>query len=180
MAIPQFVNPLTNWWTFGLFSVLFCFGCYEYSCYEHLLPSLCVTMFSFLLGKNLGFELVSHVANNIFNFTWNCFPKWIWYFTFSPALYDSFSCSMSMSALAFISHFNLDHSGRHVGLPRWLSAKESTCQCRRCGFNPWVRKIPGVGNGNPLQYACLENSMGRGAWWVTVHGVAKSQTQLSE
>ena len=35
---------------------------------------------------------------------------------------------------------------------------------------------PGGGNGNPLQYSCLENSMDRGAWWATVHGVAKSQT----
>ena len=40
-------------------------------------------------------------------------------------------------------------------------------------FNPWVRKIPGKGNGNPLQYSCLENPMGRGAWWAIVHGVAK-------
>ena len=38
---------------------------------------------------------------------------------------------------------------------------------------------PGEGNGNPLQCSCLENSMDRGAWWATVHGVAKSQTQLS-
>ena len=37
-------------------------------------------------------------------------------------------------------------------------------------------RSPGVGNGNPLQYSCLENSMDRGAWWPTVHGVAKSQT----
>ena len=34
----------------------------------------------------------------------------------------------------------------------------------------------GGGNGNPLQYSCLENAMERGAWWATVHGVAKSQT----
>ena len=39
---------------------------------------------------------------------------------------------------------------------------------------------PGEGNGNPIQYACLENSMARGAWWATVHGVAKSWTQLSD
>ena len=39
---------------------------------------------------------------------------------------------------------------------------------------------PGIGNGNPLQYSCLENSMDRGAWQATVHGVAKSQTQLSD
>ena len=40
-------------------------------------------------------------------------------------------------------------------------------------------KIPGRENGNPLQYSCLENSMDRRAWWATVHGVAKSQAQLS-
>ena len=39
---------------------------------------------------------------------------------------------------------------------------------------------PGEVNGNPLQYSCLENPMGRGAWRATVHGVAKSQTQLNE
>ena len=39
---------------------------------------------------------------------------------------------------------------------------------------------PGVGNGNPLQYSCLENSMDRGDWWATVHGVANSRTQLNE
>jgi len=42
--------------------------------------------------------------------------------------------------------------------------KESACQCRRPGFIPWVRKIPGKENGNPLQYSCLENPMNRGAW----------------
>ena len=36
------------------------------------------------------------------------------------------------------------------------------------------------GNGNPLQYSCLENPMDGGAWWATVHGVAKSRTRLSE
>ena len=47
------------------------------------------------------------------------------------------------------------------GLPRWLSAKESVCQCRRRRFNPWFRKIPGEGNDNPLQYSCLKNTMDR-------------------
>ena len=41
-------------------------------------------------------------------------------------------------------------------------------------------KSPGEGNGNPLQYSCLGNPMGRGAWRATVHGVAKSQTRLRE
>ena len=38
----------------------------------------------------------------------------------------------------------------------------------------------GEGNGNPLQYSCLENSVDRGAWWATVHGIAKSWTRLTE
>ena len=63
-----------------------------------------------------------------------------------------------------------------TGLPRWLSGKESACQCRRRRrhrFDPWVRKIPWRGNGNPLQYSCLENPMDRGAWQSIVHGVAR-------
>ena len=41
---------------------------------------------------------------------------------------------------------------------------------------PGSGRSPGVGHGNPLQYSCLENPMDRGAWWATVHRVAKSQT----
>ena len=40
--------------------------------------------------------------------------------------------------------------------------------------------MQGEGNGTPLQYSCLENPMDRGAWWAAVHGVAKSQTRLSD
>ena len=47
------------------------------------------------------------------------------------------------------------------------------------GSIPGLGRSPG-GNGNPLQYSCLENPMDRGAWWATVHGVTKSQTQLSD
>ena len=47
------------------------------------------------------------------------------------------------------------------------------------GLIPGLGRSPGEGNGNPLQYSCLENPMDRGAWWATVHGVAKSQTRLS-
>ena len=68
------------------------------------------------------------------------------------------------------------------GLPRWHGGKESACQCRRhttCRFDPWVGKIPGGGNSSPLQCSCLENPMDQEAWRATVHGVTKSQTQLS-
>ena len=47
------------------------------------------------------------------------------------------------------------------------------------GSIPGSGRSPGEGNGNPLQYPCLENPMDRGAWWATVHGVTKSQTQLT-
>ena len=47
------------------------------------------------------------------------------------------------------------------------------------GFPGGSVRSPGEGNGNPLQYSCLKNSMDRGAWWATVHGVPKSRTRLS-
>ena len=53
-------------------------------------------------------------------------------------------------------------------------------RCKRCRFNPWIRKIPEERNGNPLQYSSLENPMDRGAWWATVHRVTKSWTGLKQ
>ena len=58
------------------------------------------------------------------------------------------------------------------GLPRWLSGKESACQAGDVGLIPGSGTSPGEGNGNPLQYSCLENPMDRGAWLATVHEVA--------
>ena len=45
---------------------------------------------------------------------------------------------------------------------------------------PGLGRSLGEGNGNPLQYSCLENPMDGGAWWATVYGVAKSRTRLSD
>ena len=50
---------------------------------------------------------------------------------------------------------------------------------RDVGSIPGLGRSPKEGNGNPLQYSCLENSMDRGAWWATAHGVTKSQARLS-
>ena len=65
---------------------------------------------------------------------------------------QSSCCSTSLSVFGVSSILDLDHSNRY---------------------------IVGEGNGNPLQYSCLENPVDGGAWWATVHGVAKSWTRLS-
>ena len=54
----------------------------------------------------------------------------------------------------------------------------SACNVGDLGLIPWSGRSSGEGNGNPLQYSCLENPIDRGAWWAAVHGVAKSWTRL--
>ena len=66
------------------------------------------------------------------------------------------------------------------GFPGGSDRKESACNEGDPGLIPGSGRSPGEGNGNPLQYSCLTNSMDRGAWWATVHGVAKSRMQLSD
>jgi len=56
------------------------------------------------------------------------------------------------------------------------TVKASACNAGDLGLIPGSGRSLGEGNGNPFQYSCLENSMDGGAWWATVHGVAKSQT----
>ena len=63
-----------------------------------------------------------------------------------------------------------------LGFPKSSVSKESDCNARDTGLIPRLGRSPGGGHGNPLQYSSLGNPMGRGAWWATVHGVAKSQT----
>ena len=66
------------------------------------------------------------------------------------------------------------------GLPWWLRWQKICLQCRRPGLIPGSGRSSGEGNGNPLQYSCVENPMDREAWWATVHGVAKSRTRLGD
>ena len=67
-----------------------------------------------------------------------------------------------------------------LGLPRWLSGKESACQCRRRRFHPWVGKIPEGRKWQPDPVFVLGNPGDRGASWATVHQSAKSQTWLRD
>ena len=64
----------------------------------------------------------------------------------------------------------------YKGFPVGSIGKESACNVRDPSLILRLRRSLEEGNGYPLQYSCLENSMDRGAWWSTVHGVAKSQT----
>ena len=61
-----------------------------------------------------------------------------------------------------------------------ITIKASACNAGDLGSIPGSGRSPGEGNGNPLQYSCLENPMDGGAWWATVHGVTKSWIQLSD
>ena len=66
------------------------------------------------------------------------------------------------------------------GLPGGSEGKASACNAGDLGSIPGWGRSPGEGNGNPLQYSGLGNPMDREAWWATVHGVAKSQTRVSD
>ena len=66
-----------------------------------------------------------------------------------------------------------------LGFPCGSACKESACHVGDLGLIPGLGRSPGEGKGYPLQYSGLENSMDRGVWRAAVHGIAKSQTQLS-
>ena len=67
-----------------------------------------------------------------------------------------------------------------MNIPCSSNGKESACEAEDQGSIPGLESSSGEGNGNPLQYTCLENSMDRETWWATVHGVTKSQTRMSK
>ena len=88
----------------------------------------------------------------------------------------------SMSVILFLFHrqVHLCHILDYKGFPGGSEVKVSACNAGDLGSIPESGRCPGEGNGNPLQYSCLENPMDGGAWWATVHGVAKSRTQLGD
>ena len=88
-----------------------------------------------------------------------CIAKWI-----------SYRCTYILSVLDFLPIYGTSLVAQMV---KDLPAMRETW-VRDLGSIPGLGRSPGEGNGNPLQYSCLENSMDRGAWWATVHGVAES------
>ena len=67
-----------------------------------------------------------------------------------------------------------------IEYPGGSEGKAPACNAGDPGSIPGSGSSPGEGNGNPLQYSCLENPMDGRAWWATVHGVAKSWARLSD
>ena len=84
------------------------------------------------------------------------------------------NCCDSKVLLQWISPFLL-----HLGIPRWLSGKESACNAGDAGSTPGSGRSPGGEHGSPLQYSCLENLVDRGAWWAIVYRVTRSWTWLT-
>ena len=92
-----------------------------------------------------------------------------------PYFCISYLCFLLLNSrsLLFILDINL------LCFPGGSDGKVSACNAGDLGLIPGSGRSPGEGNGNPLQYSCLENSMDGGAWWATVHGVTKSRTRPS-
>ena len=89
---------------------------------------------------------------------------------------------MDRSSIAHINkkyHFILTYSV-HRGFPGGSVVNNPPANVGDMGLIPVLEKARGEGNGNPLQYSYLGNPIDRGAWWATVHGVAKSQTGVSD
>ena len=63
-----------------------------------------------------------------------------------------------------------------MGFPGGSDGKEGTCNQGDLSSIPGLGRSPREGKGYPLQYSCLENPIGRGAWWAIIHGVTKTQT----
>ena len=117
--------------------------------------SLCQVYFcstvscSWLLYREIKVTLQDSISNVVY--FWICMPPW----------------------LLVICYY------LRWGFPSSSVGKASACNTGDPGAIPGLGRSPGGGNGTPLQYSSLENPMDRGAWWATVHGVAKSRTWLS-
>ena len=88
--------------------------------------------------------------------------------------------AVSMAGSLFVNYVFMVWISRIPSFPGGSDSKESACNMGDMGLIPGLGRSPGEGNGYPLQYSGLENSMDKGAWRATAHGVAKSWTWLRD
>ena len=112
--------------------------------------------------------------------------KWI---DFCPYIFLFFPYMSKPGTVLLLESETHTHTHTHIyihiylliySFPGGSASKESACSAGDPGSIPGLGRSPGEGNVNPLQYSCLENYRDRGAWQAIVHGVAKSQTWLSD
>ena len=132
------------------------------------------------------------MCSNITRWLWeglgsaNQLLLFLFYDCFSLFLFASFSCFLNLAdkevrlkILVPVRRLELgawhlfNCSSLREGPPDGLDSKESACNARDLGLIPESGRSPGEGNGTPLQYSCLENSMDTGAWWTRKSGVSK-------
>ena len=125
-----------------------------------------------LLSRNVENALTLKYAEIWVNKALGWFFSWLYYFfSWRILLYN-----VLVVISTWISH-NYIYTHTHIylpsflGLSRWLSCKEATCQARDTGSTPGLGRSSGEENGNQLQYTCLGNPMDREAWQTPVHGV---------
>ena len=149
----------------------------------------------FSLFMSLCSLLLCHLFFLFFNWRMIALPccvgfchttRWISHkYTYIPFLLSlpPTSLILLLTLLFILSSCCLLFSNRSKGFPGGAVVKNPPANAgdsRDSGPMLGSRRSPGVGNGDSLQYSCLENSMDKGAWRATVHGVAKSQTRLSD
>ena len=88
-------------------------------------------------------------------------------------------CSLQAAPLQGLLPASVPSQTACWGFPVGSVGKESTCNAGAPGSIPGLGRVPGKGNGNPLQYSCLENPMDRGAWRAIVHGVSRVEHDLA-
>ena len=90
-----------------------------------------------------------------------------------------FSRSSQSTRLGSLCYLVTSHYLSILGFPHSSVGKESSCNAGDLGSIPGLGRSPGEGNGNPLQYFCLENPMDRGTWWSTLHGATRVRHDIA-
>ena len=144
--------------------------------YNDLYFKVCLSDMSTATPAFFSFLFVWHIFFHpfIFSLYVSLCLKWV---SCRQRIHGSCFCIHSASLCLLVGAFN---PFPFKGFPGGSEVKASSCNAGDLGLIPGLGRCTGEGNGNPLQYSCLENPMDREAWWATVHGAAKRRTRLSD